>query len=130
MNADVFPIGMIISANKFMAPTAETVEVTEDTLRVELSDGRMISVPTGWFPRLAHATARERKEWRLVGRGEGIHWPLIDEDISVDGLLAGSPSGESQRSFKKWLAARALGTTNRARKKPVARNGNQPRRKR
>ena len=87
-------------------PPAEGVRVSEDTLEVELGDGRTISVPLAWFPRLVHATPEERAAWRLVGRGEGIHWEAIDEDISVAGLLAGRPSGESQASFRHWLEAR------------------------
>jgi hypothetical protein len=80
--------------------------VAQDTLSVDLRDGRTISVPLAWFPRLQHATSVERKKWRLIGRGQGIHWPDIDEDISVEGLLAGKPSGESQTSFQKWLLKR------------------------
>jgi hypothetical protein len=76
-------------------PTAESVAVTNDTLTVELSDGRGLSVPLDWFPRLVHATQAERKRWRLIGRGRGIHWDLLDEDIGIDGRLAGKPSGES-----------------------------------
>ncbi|MEW6616009.1 MAG: DUF2442 domain-containing protein [Thermodesulfobacteriota bacterium] len=87
-------------------PYAEDVLVTEDTLTVDMSDGRTISVPTAWYPRLLHATPEERANWRIIGRGHGIHWEDIDEDISVEGLLAGKPSGESQTSFKKWLEAR------------------------
>ena len=97
---------MIISASDTTIPKAEDVSVTSDTLTVELSDGRTISVPLGWFPRLSHATSKERKTWLLVGKGEGVHWPLIDEDVGVEGLLAGRPSGEGQESFKKWLTAR------------------------
>jgi uncharacterized protein DUF2442 len=89
------------------AVLATQVSVTDDTLSVELSDGRTIAVPLGWFPRLEHATAKERKVWRLIGGGSGIHWPDIDEDVSVANLLRGQPSGESQSSFKKWLAERA-----------------------
>src|SRR5947209_8238690 len=85
---------------------AKRVEVTNDTLAVELDDGRTIAVPLAWFPRLRHATVRERKSWRLIGGGRGIHWPAVDEDISVANLLAGNPSGESQASLKKWLAGR------------------------
>ncbi|HVR95047.1 MAG TPA: DUF2442 domain-containing protein [Thermoanaerobaculia bacterium] len=85
------------------------VAVTEDTLTVELSDGRSLSVPLAWFPRLVHATAEERSHWRLIGKGQGIHWEGLDEDISVEGLLAGRPSGESQRSFEEWLRAREPG---------------------
>ncbi len=84
-------------------PDAEDVAVTEDTLSVDLSDGRTLSVPLAWFPRLVHATQEERSQWRLIGKGQGIHWEALDEDISVEGLLAGRASGESQASFKKWL---------------------------
>ena len=84
-------------------PNAEDVAVTEDTLSVDLSDGRTLSVPLAWFPRLVHATLEERNQWRLIGKGQGIHWEALDEDISVEGLLAGRASGESQASFKKWL---------------------------
>jgi hypothetical protein len=73
---------------------------------VDLADGRSIAVPIAWYPRLAHGTPAERANWRLIGRGEGIHWPDLDEDISVENLLAGSRSGESQTSFKRWLASR------------------------
>lgn len=94
---------MSILAVEIEVPKAENVRVTRDTLSVDLSDGRTISVPLEWFPRLVYATPEERKNWRLIGRGHGIHWEDIDEDISVEGLLAGKPSGESQASFKKWL---------------------------
>ncbi len=87
-------------------PLAQQVTVTEDTLRVALEDGRSISVPTAWFPRLVHATREEQKNWRLIGKGAGIHWDDLDEDISIEGLLNGHPSGESQTSFRKWLASR------------------------
>jgi hypothetical protein len=97
---------MNISAIEIEVPRAEDVEVTEDTLTFDLSDGRTISVPLEWFPRLLNATPRERNNWRLIGRGHGIHWEDIDEDISVEGLLAGRPSGESQESFKNWLNQR------------------------
>ena len=97
---------MSISAVEIKVPDAENVKVTEDTLSVDLSDGRSISVPLEWFPRLVHATSAERNNWRLIGRGHGINWEDIDEDISVEGLLAGQSSGESQTSFKKWLTQR------------------------
>ncbi|HEY3118911.1 MAG TPA: DUF2442 domain-containing protein [Chloroflexota bacterium] len=87
-------------------PDAEAVRVTDDTLEVELSDGRSISVPVSWFPRLLHGTSKERSNWRLIGGGDGIHWEDLDEDISVEGLLAGRHSGESQESLRKWLEAR------------------------
>jgi len=98
---------MSISATEIEIPFVETVTVTEDTLCVDLSDGRSISVPLAWYPRLLHASRDERKRWRLIGRGIGIHWKDLDEDISVESLLAGRPSGESQASFRRWLAARA-----------------------
>lgn len=85
---------------------AQSVVVTDDTLNVDLVDGRTISVPIAWYPRLAHGTPAERAKWELIGRGEGIHWPELDEDISVENLLSGARSGESQRSFKKWLESR------------------------
>lgn len=88
-------------------PKALNVFVTDDTLSVDLSDGRSISVPIAWFPRLMHCSEQERNNWRLIGKGQGIHWEDIDEDISIEGLLAGKPSGESQDSFKKWLANRS-----------------------
>jgi hypothetical protein len=87
-------------------PNAQTVAVTDDTLTVDLNDGRTISVPLVWYPRLAHGSAAERKNWRLIGKGEGIHWEDLDEDISVENLLLGRPSGESQQSFKRWLEGR------------------------
>ena len=93
-------------------PSAENVTVTEDTLSVDLSDGRTISVPVAWYPRLSHASPKEREKWELIGRGHGIHWEEIDEDISVEGLISGKASGESQASFKKWLEARKLRITN------------------
>src|SRR2546427_5745465 len=85
---------------------ATHVEVTEDTLSVELADGRTIAAPLAWYPRLTHATAEERKNWRLIADGRGIHWPAIDEDISVANLLDGRASTESQTSFKKSLTSR------------------------
>ena len=75
-----------------------------DTVTVELADGRTVAAPLAWYPRLSHATAEERKTWRFIGKGLGIHWPAIDEDISVANLLGGRPSAESQASFKKWLS--------------------------
>jgi hypothetical protein len=97
---------MSISANEIDIPSAENVTITEDTLSVDLSDGRTISVPLTWFPRLLQSTPEERNNWRLIGKGHGIHWGNIDEDISVEGLLAGRLSGESQSSFKKWQDSR------------------------
>ena len=88
-----------------LAP-AQHVTITEDSLIVDLTDGRTIALPLAWYPRLVHGTVEERNNWELIGDGEGIHWEDIDEDLSVEGLLAGRPSGESQRSLKKWLENR------------------------
>ena len=85
---------------------AENVRVTSESLCVELSDGRNVTAPLAWFPRLQHGTAKERNNWRLIGRGEGIHWPDLDEDISIEGLVLGKASGESQPSFARWLEKR------------------------
>ncbi|HZS02216.1 MAG TPA: DUF2442 domain-containing protein [Chloroflexota bacterium] len=98
---------MTISVVEMEVPNAERVAVTDDTLSVDLSDGRTLSVPLVWFPRLVHATPAERANWRLIGRGQGIHWENLDEDLSVEGLLAGRPSQESQTSFQRWLRRRA-----------------------
>jgi len=97
---------MTTLALKVDAPIAETVALSDDTLSVDLADGRSISVPIEWFPRLVHATVQERERWRLIGNGQGIHWEEIDEDISIEGLLAGRPSGESQASLERWLRQR------------------------
>jgi hypothetical protein len=88
-------------------PLAARVRVDDDALAVDLVDGRSIVVPLAWYPRLVHATPTERVHWRLIGRGEGIHWPDLDEDIRVESLLSGVRSGESQRSFRQWLASRS-----------------------
>ena len=105
---------MAISTVEIDVPNVEGVAVTDDTLSMELSDGRTISVPLAWYPRLLHATTQERNNWRLIGNGQGIHWEDIDEDISVEGLLAGRASGESQASFQKWLRQRQSGPTSRS----------------
>lgn len=98
---------MAISRVRIEVPRALSVEISDDAMTVELTDGRSIAVPLAWFPRLLHGTPKERRNWRLVGAGEGIHWNDLDEDISVENLLAGRHSGESQASFKRWLEARA-----------------------
>ena len=85
----------------------QKVIVTDDTLAVDVNDGRTISVPLAWYPRLLHGTPEERNNWRFIGEKEGIHWPDLDDDISVENLLMGKPSGESQSSFKRWLESRA-----------------------
>ena len=86
--------------------TAHNVSVSDDVLAVDLADGRTITVPLAWFPRLTHGTPAERANWRLIASGEGIHWPDLDEDISVESLLAGRRSGEAQESLRRWLQAR------------------------
>ena len=101
-------------AVEIQVPKAVNVSITEDTLIVDLNDGRTISVPLAWFPRLLHATSEERSNWKLIGRGHGIHWEDIDEDISVEGLIAGRPSSEGQDSFKKWLKNHTSRLTNRS----------------
>ena len=68
------------------------VHFTEDTLSVDLIDGRTITVPLAWYPRLLHATAQQRNNWQVCGGGYGIHWPDIDEDLSTEGLLRGAPA--------------------------------------
>ena len=97
---------MTTLAIEFRMVSAQSVNVTDEALIVDLSDGRTVSVPLAWFPRLLHGTQKERNKWRLIGGGEGIHWPDLDEDISVENLILGKPSGESQKSFKKWLVER------------------------
>ena len=99
---------MPISAIEIEIPFAIDVNITEDTLSVDLSDGRTISTPLGWFPRLEQADEEERRNWKLIGKGSGIHWEDIDEDISVEGLISGKPSFESQSSFKNWLKSREI----------------------
>ena len=73
-------------------PRAHAVHIEHDELIVDLVDGRRVSVPLTWFPRLLHATPAQRKKWELLGDGEGIHWVGIDEDVSVIGLLRGTPA--------------------------------------
>ena len=98
---------MNTSVSKLQPAKALTVNVTDDTLTVDLADGRTLSVPLAWYPRLLHGTLEERRNWRLIGGGVGINWPDMDEDISIEGLLLGNRSGESQRSLQQWLKDRA-----------------------
>ena len=99
--------GMTSSPSDVRTAVARSVRVVDETLVVDLADGRSIVAPLAWYPRLQHADARERAEWRLIAKGEGVHWPLLDEDISVEGLLAGRPSGETQASLHRWLESRS-----------------------
>ena len=94
------------SATVEMPPKAISVNITDDTLSVDLEDGRTISVPIGWFPRLAYGTPEERANFELSGAGRGIHWPDLDEDSGVEGLLLGKKSAESAGSFERWLKQR------------------------
>jgi len=87
-------------------PRLVSVTVTDDTLSGDLDDGRTIAVPLGWYPRLAHGTSAERANFRISGAGYGIHWPDLDEDIGVEGLLLGKKSTESPASFERWLERR------------------------
>ncbi len=87
-------------------PLAVGVEATEQGLKVRLNDGRVLIAPLDWFPRLAHATSEELGRWEFIGQGLGIHWPDLDEDVSVESLLAGRRSGESQSSLNSWLQSR------------------------
>ena len=84
-----------------------SVKVTDDELAVELADGRFLAVPIDWYPRLVHGSSLERNHYEFLGGGRGIHWPYLDEDISLANLVGGQPSGESERSFQHWLAFRA-----------------------
>jgi len=97
---------MSTSSIEIRGALAQSVEVTDDALIVDLVDGRTISAPIAWFPRLVHSALGERENWRLIARGEGIHWPDLDEDISIESLLLGRRSGESQESLKRWLQNR------------------------
>lgn len=94
-------------ATEIRIAAAQHVTVTDDALVIDLLDGRTITAPLAWYPRLLHSTPKERNNWHLIGQGEGIHWPDLDEDISVENVLLGKPSGESQRSFKSWLEKRS-----------------------
>ena len=97
------------SAHETSTPAAVSVVFSHRSTRltVELDDGRTISAPIAWYPRLQYGTPRQRNFWKLVGSGGGIHWPDLDEDISVENLLAGKRSLESERSLQEWLAARS-----------------------
>lgn len=107
-------------------PAAVRVKVSRLTMSVELDDGRTITVPIEWYPRLAHASSRERQNWQLIGTGQGIHWPELDEDVSVEGILRGRRSAESKSSFDRWLARRVTRSGSpiqpaRASRRPAAR---------
>jgi hypothetical protein len=85
---------------------ARTLQTDDNSLVVELADGRSISAPLVWYPRLLHSTNSESSNWRLIGAGQGIHCPDLEEDIIVENLLLGKPSGESPKSLQRWLEGR------------------------
>ena len=87
-------------------PTVLRIGITEDSLSVDLMDGRTIIVPIVWYPRLWHGTPEERNNFEIIGDGMLLHWPDLDEDLRVDGILAGRRSGENQKSLKRWLEKR------------------------
>lgn len=87
-------------------PTAASAEVADDKLTIELDDGRTVAVPLAWYPRLLHASDVERQNLRVIGKGQGLHWPDLDEDISVASVLQGKPSMEDDASLKRWLDGR------------------------
>ena len=97
-------------ATKQIEIRTTSVRVSDDALMVDLSDGRTVSVPLAWYPRLLHGTTAERGDHQLIGEGLGIHWPQLDEDISVEGILAGRQSHERKESFEQWLASRPRAT--------------------
>ncbi|MBW4582493.1 MAG: DUF2442 domain-containing protein [Tildeniella nuda ZEHNDER 1965/U140] len=88
-------------------PLAAQIRVTDEKLTVDLVDGRSLIVPLSWYPRLLHASHKERQNWQLLGEGYAIEWIDLDEHIGIEGLLAGRQSGESPHSFERWLATRA-----------------------
>ena len=99
---------MTSSPRDVKSPRAVAVAFTKRNTRltVELEDGRVISAPLAWYPRLQHGRPSERRSWRLIGEGLGIHWPDLDEDIRIEHLLSGVRSGESARSLERWLESR------------------------
>jgi hypothetical protein len=91
---------------EILEASAQDVSLSEDSLTVDLADGRTIIVPLVWYPRLWYGTSEERDHFEIIGDGTIVHWPDLDEDLSISGLLAGHRSAESQRSLKRWLAER------------------------
>ena len=91
-------------------PSMVDIAVTADQLTVTLADGRRLVVPLTWYPRLLRASPTEQQNWQLLGDGYAVEWPDLDEHLGIEGLLAGRRSGESQRSFDRWLAARRTST--------------------
>ena len=108
---------MSTTAREATSPTATATRVVRDMLAVTLSDGREIRVPLAWYPRLEQGSAEERANWELVSRGIGIHWPGLDEHISIEGIVAGRRSGESPTSLARWLKSRTAKPRRAARSK-------------
>ena len=102
---------MSISVIELRVARTQNVQVTDDELIVALDDGRTIVVSLAWYPRLLHGRKEKQENWRLIGAWEGIHWADLDENISVEHLLAGIPSGENQKSFQNWLITRRKSCT-------------------
>ena len=100
---------MVISAPKTNEALAVNISCSSESLTAELADGRVVSAPLSWYPRLVHATQDERDNWQLEGDGDAIRWPDLDEDILVEALLVGWPSRESEKSFNRWLKAKQEG---------------------
>src|SRR3972149_8494945 len=98
--------GIVSAVVTLALPRIVRVTVTDDTLSADLEDGRTISVPLGWYPRLANGSPAERANFQISGAGYGVHWPDLDEDIGVEGLLLGKKSKESSASLERWLGAR------------------------
>ncbi|MFA7332066.1 MAG: DUF2442 domain-containing protein [Candidatus Delongbacteria bacterium] len=101
-------------------PTILKVATSAHAIQVELSDGRTNLLPIDWYPRVAAATVKERAHWRLIAKGAGVHWVDLDESVSVENILQGRPSGESQSSFQKWIDSRAAQSTTRPRQPRAA----------
>jgi len=97
---------MSFLAVEVQEPRGKSVKVSDEGLTVDLVDGRTIMVPLAWFPRLWHGTPQERNHFEIFADGACVHWPDLDEDLTVAGLLAGQRSGESPQSLKKWLDSR------------------------
>ena len=110
---------MSSSAIEVDVPSATYVVVSGEALTVTLADGRMVSTPLSWYPRLHHGSPAERNSWKLLGHGTGVHWPALDEDLSVEGMLAGRPSMESKASLAKWLAGQNKKSASAGRTKPA-----------
>ena len=114
---------MITSTLKEREALAQRIRITANELCIELVDCRTVSVPVQWYPRLAHGSTAERQNWQIIGRGGGVHWPDLDEDIAIEDLLAGRPSGESQPSFQRWLHTRELLANKRLQPTSATRKG-------